>query len=153
MRSVYFVMSVSVGIAGAIFLSDARALAETIYHWKDRNGVSCFSNTNIPEGAAELSVMFEGRPGAEKPLSHDPKGAAEERFGSSGPVSAEKAGDPAFDSKVALLMDRIGQRRSSIRSIENLLRIHPDDTDLRQRLDRKKQYLHEDLIHLGLLEK
>lgn len=153
MRSVHFMLAVPVGIAGAIFLSGAQVLAENIYHWKNQNGVSCFSNTNIPGGAAELSVMFVNWPATEKSASFDPDGAAQENIDTADAAHAEDGPGEVFDSKAAFLRDRIAQRRSSIQRIEKLLRIHSDDAGLRKQLARKKRYLHEDLIHLGLLAK
>lgn len=53
MCSVHFMLAVPIGIAGAIFLSDAQVFAENIYHWKDPGGVSWYGNTDIPGGAAQ----------------------------------------------------------------------------------------------------
>jgi hypothetical protein len=143
-------LTVSMGIVGLIFLSAPQLFSETIYHWKDRNGVSCYSNTNIPGGAAELSIMFAAGPAMETLEGPAPEEAVEENMDETPVVEPP---DDVSDSKASLLKSRIGQRRTSIQHIENLLKTDPNDSGLRNRLQQKKQYLQEDIIHLGLLER
>jgi hypothetical protein len=147
MRSVQLKRAVSIGIAGLIFLSTAQISAESIFRWRNRNGVICYSNTDFPNGVTEVSAMFVAAPEIVVPDADGSVAAAKATMASA-PAAAP---DDFSGSRMALLMDRIEERRISIKDIETLLKTHPGDAGLRRRLNLKKQYLHEDMIRLKLL--
>lgn len=151
MRFVHPLPAALAGVAGFIFLSAFQASAEKIYQWKNRDGATCYSNTNVPAGASELSVMRAAVFMAPEVQEPGPGGAA----GEDGARAADGSEDGSEDGsglKAAALQARIERRSASIRHIEMLLRTYPDDADLRKHLERKRRYLNEDLILLKLIE-
>lgn len=150
MRPVHQMLIIPSGVIGLIFLPVLQVVAESIYHWKDDNGTSCYSNTTIPNGTTEFSVMPSAWPATSEAEVPDLAGKAEEDADKTSPVMGPGA---ASDSMMTILKERIERRRASIHSIENLLRTHSNDSGLRKRLYQKKQYLNEDMIRLELLAK
>lgn len=150
MRHVYRILTVPVGVIGLIFLSAFQVFAENIYHWKDRNGVSCYSNTSVPNGVREFSVMFTTWPGSKRIEAPDIMDSVDE--GAVGAQAGESS-SPVLDSRASVLRGRIEDRRASIQHIESLIETHPGDSGLRNSLYKKKQYLQEDLIRLKLITK
>lgn len=141
-------LKVPIAVAGLIFLSAGQTFAESVYHWTDRNGISCYSNTTIPDGVTEYSVMSAARPETLYAEKRDSAGDTGEGMNE---TQAEDGSSVDSDSRRIMLRDRLERRRASIRFIENLLKTHPNDLDLRRGLYQKKQYLHEDTVRLKLL--
>lgn len=148
MRHVHRMLMAPIGVIGLILMPVFQAVSESIYHWKDDSGVSCYSNTSVPNGETEFSVMFAAWPGTSKVEGPDWVDNADED------VVGVPAGDSSGavpDARVSVLQSRIEHRRTSIQHIENLLKKHPGDSGLRNCLFQKKQYLNEDIIRLKLL--
>lgn len=150
MRSVHRVPAVLLGVVGIIFLPAFQVVAESIYYWKDRNGIPCYSNTNIPRGTTEFSVMraaWSATPQADGFDVTDDVDAGEND------MPAAAGSEAVIDSRVAALRDRIERRQASIQHIEKILKTYPDDANFRRSLYKKKQCLHEDITRLELLIK
>lgn len=150
MRHAHQMLAIALGVIGLMLLPVPQVVAENIYYWKDDSGTSYYSNTTIPNGTMEFSVMpsvWPAASGTEAPDSADEAGEGMNE------TSPEMRPGVVSDSMVAILKERIERRRTSIHSIENLLREHPDDSGLRKRLYQKKKYLNEDMVRLELLVK
>lgn len=150
MRSAYRALTILAGAVGLIFPPAFQVAAENIYHWKDRSGISCYSNTNIPRGTTEFSVMRAA--GSAAPQADGPDVADDANAGAH-LTPAAKDPEAGFGSKEAILKERIEQQRTSIRYIENLLKTRPNDSGLRKRFYQKKENLNENIIRLELLAK
>lgn len=129
-----------------VFLPVFHSSAEELYHWKDQNGVSCFSNVSPPDGVRRFSAMT---------LAPSPPTGAE-TFDMDKNVASEVSGIRVSENNApaagrSALKERIQSRKVSIGTIEALLRTRPNDTGLRKQLCRKKQAQYEDAIQLKLL--
>lgn len=143
------IMAVVTASMGVSFMIPHQLFAENIYHYKNRNGVSCYSNADIPEGATELSVMISETQAANIEAVRGPMDAKVA-------VAIEKTGagdsNGGAESLTTILRERIERRAASIHHIENLLKTYPDNDRLRRGLYRKKQSLQEDIVRLELLD-
>lgn len=134
--------------SGLVFLPVFHSPAEELYHWKDQNGISCFSNVSPPDDVHGYSTMR---------LAPSPAlNIASPEMNSDAAAGAKGRGDsddPAPTQKRLALQERIRIRETSIRTIEALLKTRPNDAELRRCLYQKKQALNEDRIRFKLLSR
>jgi len=147
MKPVRRVLTVLTGV-GLIFLTGAHSFAESIYHWKDRNGIPHYSNATIPNEAREDLVVYSA---SALSGSDEDSGVTDDPETGGGGMLDSSGSDMAPDSKAAVLRNRIERRQASIHDIENLLKTHPNDAGLRSRYYRTRRYLQEDIVRLKLL--
>lgn len=150
MRHVHRMKAVWIAIVGMFLYPAIHAVAESIYHWKDPNGVSCYSNTTIPDGASGFSVM---RSVWSETSQTEGSGVADDANEGVNEMPAVESSKAVSDSRAAVLKDRIERRQAAIQYIEKLLTTDPNNAGFRRSLYRKKQYLHEDITRLKLLAK
>lgn len=147
MQPVRRILVVSVGV-GLVFLPAFHSFAESIYHWRDRNGIPHYSNATIPNEAREDAVVYSALP---RSGSDEGPGVTDNTETGEGGMPVSSGSDMASDSKAVVLRNRIERRQASIDYIENLLKTHPNDTGLRSRFYKARRYLQEDIIRLKLL--
>lgn len=150
MRPLCQMLAMTIGGFGLMLFCAAHVFAENIYHWKDQNGISYYSNATIPSGERDFSVIPGGRSATSRIEGPDTGDGMEEVAGQ---TPAMEGSGEVYGSRKAALKDRIEHRRASIHAIEDLLKMHPNDSGLRKRLFQKKQSLNEDVIRLKLLTK
>lgn len=150
MRPLCQMPAMTIGGFGLMLLCAAHVFAENIYHWKDQNGISYYSNATIPSGERDFSVIPGGRSATLKVEGPDAAGGMGV---AAGQTPAMEGSGEVPGSRKAALQDRIENCRASIRATEDLLKTHPNDSGLRKRLFQKKQSLNEDVIRLKLLTK
>ena len=126
--------------------SFTQAHGEVLFRWTDDAGRACYSNVSPPAGVKAFRVDTESHPTHPVPDRTNMAQASEEDNATEKiPV---EAGSTYTDFSTAYLKQRIADRKRSIDHIEALLRKHPNDSDLRKSLFKKKQYLFEDLNRL-----
>ncbi len=143
MRNGRSLLSICCAILLFLVLSFPRAYGEKIFRWTDEAGRPYYSNVSPPAGIKSFST--DTMPGPVSKWSSPVRVPADTGAAKKIPVAADRAYP---DLSAAFLRQRITDRRRSIGHIESLLRKHPNDSDLRSSLLKKRQYLFEDLTQL-----
>lgn len=108
--------------------------ADIIYQWKNKSGITVYSNISPPPGA-------DCRITGQTPI--DP--ATESLTPGPAPSVQKTTEQPSAAVREEHLLKRVQERKTSIEAVEKLIRERPNDLSLRRNLLLKRQHLQNDL--------